>query len=157
MKVLAVIHPDHVLDQARRGALSPEARRMLSAHIALCPVCAWEQSASEDFARERLAFEAEGEADAARLEAILEAALARAGIAGAPTARKAGGGAACVANAARLGRRLGAAAMIAAAVAALVLPSARAGKSSARDGTPLASTEAGLDAGALGAPSGGDS
>jgi hypothetical protein len=161
----ATIHPDHLLDLGRRGALPPDAWRRLGAHLAACPACAWEQSATADFARERAA-DPEGDLDPSRLAHLIDGALARAGIA-APAPVTMGGdppyppaqpvSAPVRGRAPRaLARWLAAAAMVAAVAAALALP-ARGARDGASEPPSLASTEANLDAGALGAPSGGDS
>ena len=76
--ILAVIHPDHLLDQARCGALPPEQWQQLGAHLAACAACAWEQSATDDFAREQASLD---DLDASRLDALVGGALVRAGLA----------------------------------------------------------------------------
>jgi hypothetical protein len=160
----ATLHPDHLIDQARQGALSPEQWQQLGAHLAACATCAWEQAATDDFARERAS---EDDLDGAHLDALVGGALARAGLVEAKVAEPAAQPVAVVpappetpkppAQPVSRPRPLGrwfAAAMVAAAVlAALALPS--------REGSgaepPIAVTDASLDAGAIGPPSGGDS
>jgi anti-sigma factor RsiW len=146
MKTLATIHPDYLLERSRRGELPPDERRRLAAHLAGCSACAWEQAAVDDFSREQGVLDP----DPARLGALVDGALARAALAGAAPRRAA-------AHARGFGRKIAAMAMIAAAAVAVLLPGARAARESVRDTASLASTEAGLDAGAIGAPSGGDS
>lgn len=140
-----VLHPDHLLDRARRGALPPEGWQKLGAHLAACPACAWEQAATADFAREGAA----AALDDARLGALVAGAMARAGVAGVPAARLGS-----ARSRSSLGPWLAAAAMVAAGVlVALSLPAREATR-----GEPVVATsEASLDAGAIGAPSGGDS
>ena len=150
MSKLAMIHPDHLLDRARLGVLPPDERQRLGAHLAVCAPCAWEQAATDDFAREQatLGF------DPAQLDRLVEGALARAGIVleAAPSAaplraRQQAGGS-------RWG--LAAAALLAAAIgAAMTLPARGPGEGARID--PLASTDANLDAGAIGAGVGDDS
>jgi anti-sigma factor RsiW len=163
------IHPDYLLDGARRGALPPEDWRRLGAHLAACPECAWEKAATDDFARERAALEGDG--DAASFDLLLDGALARVCLDVEPSRGSPNGGldgepgrgspktSGAEANRSprSLARWLGAAAMLAAAVAALLLPGAPGKRDGAHEDAPLASTEASLDAGALGTPSGGDS
>jgi anti-sigma factor RsiW len=152
MKTLATIHPDYLLERSRRGELPPDDGRRLAAHLAGCSGCAWEQAATDDFSREAGALDL----DPARLGALVDGALARAalprrdvaGARGFPGAPRSYAG---------FGRKFAALAMIAAAAVAVLLPGARAARESVRDTASVASTEAGLDAGAIGAPSGGDS
>jgi anti-sigma factor RsiW len=155
--VTTTIHPDHLLDQARDGALSPEQWQQLGAHLATCATCAWEHSATADFAREQTSQE---DLDAARLDALVGGALARAGLVEAKTAEaKAAEPSAPpapplpVSRPRPLGRWFAAAMVAAAVLGALALPS--------RDGSgaepPVAVSDASLDAGAIGPPSGGDS
>jgi anti-sigma factor RsiW len=156
MKTLATIHPDYLLERSRRGELPPDDRRRLAAHLAGCSACAWEQAATDDFSREAGALDL----DPARRDALVDGALARAALAGAHPRReaaRAAGFPGAPRSYAGLGRKIAAATMIAAAVLAVLLPGARAARESVRDTASLASTEAGLDAGAIGAPSGGDS
>jgi anti-sigma factor RsiW len=156
MKTLATIHPDYLLERSRRGELPPDDRRRLAAHLAGCSVCAWEQAAADDFSREQGALDP----NPARLGVLVDGVLARAALAGAPPRRE-------TSKPRGFGRKIAAVAMIAAAAVAVLLPGARAAREGVRDTAsiasqalreaPLASTEAGLDAGAIGAPSGGDS
>jgi anti-sigma factor RsiW len=157
MNTLATLHPDYLLDRARRGELPPDERRRLAAHLAGCPACAWEQAAADDFSRATRAFDDAEKLDPARLDALVDGALARAGVTTAAPTRAAAPHSAAGPRPRALARKVAAAAMIAAAVAAVLLPSARAARDGARDTASVASTEAGLDAGAIGAPSGGDS
>lgn len=46
------VHPDHLLDRARRGTLDAEGRRQLDAHLAVCRGCALELQLLADFAEE---------------------------------------------------------------------------------------------------------
>ena len=73
MNKLASIHPDHLLDLARRGTLPPGERQRLGAHLAVCQPCAWEQAATDDFERERGAMEI----DPAQLDRLVGGALSR--------------------------------------------------------------------------------
>jgi hypothetical protein len=156
----ALIHPDYLLDRARHGALPPEDWRRLGAHLAACPACAWERSATDDFAREHAA-DPDGGIDPTRLALLVDGALARAGLAGLASAVTMGGSppypparAPVRARVPRaLARWLAATAMVAAVAAALALPV----RDASSEAPSVASTEASLDAGALGAPSGGDS
>jgi hypothetical protein len=169
----AMIHPDHLLDRARCGALPPDEWRRLGAHLAACSACAWEQSVTADFARESL--DSDGDLDPSRLAHLIDGALARGGYDGGLTRdaelRTASRSAPHTPGIAvpspvqppvrgraprALGRWLAAAAMVAAVAAALALP-ARSVRDGAGEPPSLASTEASLDAGALGTPSGGDS
>jgi hypothetical protein len=147
MRALLLLHPDHLLDRARRGSLSPEERRRLAAHQAICAACAWEQAALDDFAREADAFAL----DASHLATLAERTLVASGlVAGSPLGR----------SRPRPPRFwLAATAVAAAAVLALFFLPAREASREApfSAGASLAATEASLDAGALGAPSGGDS
>jgi anti-sigma factor RsiW len=149
---LAQIHPDHLLDQARQGALPPEQWQALGAHLASCPGCAWEQATADDFAREQASFaDLDAGLDSARLDALVGETLARAGIvesAPAPTP--------AVAAPAPRRRSLGrwmAAGMVAAVVfTVLALPA----RDPARADPVVAVTDQSLDGGALGLPAGGD-
>ena len=148
---MAVIHPDHLLDQARssRGrAIAPEAWQQLGAHLAACGPCAFEQAVTDDFAREREA----GAIDAGHLDRLVEGALARASGDLPPRARRAAVGVG-VASAVRW---VAAAAVIAAAIGAVVTMGAP-GRGARRIPSVATPSEANLDAGA-GAPLvGGDS
>ena len=147
MSKLASIHPDHLLDLARRGRIPPADRQRLGAHLAACAPCAWEQAATDDFEREQafLGF------DPAQLDRLVDGALARAGLTiGAPSRVRA--------RRQAVGSRWGlaAAALIAAAIgAAITLPARSPGEGARVD--PLAATDANLDAGAIGAGVGDDS
>jgi hypothetical protein len=153
---VAVIHPDHLLDRARTtpsgpAALAPEEWQKLGAHLSVCPACAWEQATTDDFARERASGAGPGDLNAVQLDGLIGGALARAGLGEEPRVT-------VLRPARSAARRLAAAAMIAAAVGALLALPARAAHEGPRDGPPLvAASEASLDAGALGSPSGGDS
>jgi hypothetical protein len=136
----AFLHPDHLLDGARRGVLPPEDRRRLAAHLAVCSACTWEQAAVDDFAREH----AGAVLDSTRLSALVEGTMVAAGLV--PAHRPAPASAS---------RRWLAAAAMAAAILAVFAASSR--EAPAHGGASIAVTEASLDAGALGAPSGGDS
>ncbi len=138
MKKPTLLHPEHLLDLARRGPLAPPERRHLAAHLAICDVCAWEQSATDDFAREL----ATVEIDPSRLSALVDTTLSRAGLSSRARPSRT--------------RWLAASAVAAAVLGALALPS-REPQRDSFNAAPLASTEASLDAGALGTPSGGDS
>lgn len=66
------VHPDELLDRARRGPLGPEDRARLDAHLASCSACAIEHRLVSDLA-------GEGDAepgDDARIERALAAAMA---------------------------------------------------------------------------------
>jgi membrane-bound lytic murein transglycosylase B len=144
MNKLAVIHPDHLLDQARRNTLAPDERRRLGAHLAVCGPCAWEQAATDDFAREQAVVGFDPE----QLDRLVDGALSRAGILAEPRPRQK------QQPASRWG--LAAAALLAAAIgAAMTLPARSPGEGARVD--PLASTDANLDAGAIGAGVGDDS
>jgi anti-sigma factor RsiW len=146
------IHPDHLMDQARDGALPPEQWQQLGAHLAACATCAWEQAATDDFAREQASVD---DLDAARLDALVGGALVRAGLVEAKTAEPSAPPAPPlpVSRPRPLGRWFAAAMVAAAVLGALALPS--------REGSgaepPIAVSDASLDAGAIGPPSGGDS
>jgi hypothetical protein len=148
MRKPALIHPDYLLDLARRGALPPEDWRRLGAHLAACPGCAWERAATDDFAREQAAAPDAG-LDPTRIGLLVDGALARAGLAARAPAR----GPARARTPRALGRWLAATAMVAAVAAALALPV----RDASSEAPSVAHTEASLDAGAIGAPSGGDS
>jgi hypothetical protein len=45
------LHPEELLDRARRGAASPEEWQRLRAHLAACPACRFEHVLAEDSAR----------------------------------------------------------------------------------------------------------
>lgn len=69
------VHPDDLLDRARRGSLDRDGQARLDAHLAVCGACRVELQLASDFAGE-----ADGEAgedDQARLARIIEAATAR--------------------------------------------------------------------------------
>jgi anti-sigma factor RsiW len=146
---LATIHPDHLLDGARRRTLTPDEWRRLGAHLAGCRACAWEQAATDDFARE-----VSVPVDPAHLDDLLDGALSRAGYAEPTRPRR---GTRSAPTPTRLGPWLGAAAMVAAAMFALLLPGARGARDASHDDPPAVASESGLDAGALGTPAGGDS
>jgi hypothetical protein len=147
---LATVHPDNLLEGARRRALTPDEWRRLGSHLAGCRVCAWEQAATDDFAREVARPLAQ-----ANLDDLVDGALARAGYAE-PTYRRRSARAPAT-SAGKLGPWIGAAAMIAAAAFALLLPGARGSHDAPHDEPPAIASDSGLDAGALGIPAGGDS
>jgi hypothetical protein len=45
------LHPEDLLDRARRGVASPEERHRLRLHLAACPACRYEHLLAEDCAR----------------------------------------------------------------------------------------------------------
>jgi Putative zinc-finger len=157
----AFLHPDYLVDGARRGALAPEERRRLGAHVAVCRACAWEQSATDDFARER----ATPGLDPARLDHLVERTLAQfggglGGLSGPPIELdRERPQTLAVARAPRTSafaalRWGAAAAMVAVAIgAALALPV----RGAHDDASLVAPTDANLDAGAAGPVLGGDS
>jgi anti-sigma factor RsiW len=161
MNKLASIHPDHLLDLARRGALPPDERQRLGAHLAACRPCAWEQAATDDFEREQGFLEAGGAFDAAHLDRLVEGALARAGLVTAAavtlgdTPKPPAKPRAAQPRSSRWG--LAAAAVIAAAIgAAMTLPT-RGPLDTARVDPERAFSDANLDAGAVSAGVGDDS
>ncbi len=145
---LAQIHPDHLLDRARDGALPPEQWQALGAHLSTCPGCAWEQATTDDFAREQASF---GDLDPSRLDTLIGDTMARAGLA----ATAAAPSRAVAAPAPRhrsLGRWVAAGMMAAVVAAVLALPA----RDAARADPAVAVTDQSLDGGALGLPAGGD-
>ena len=52
MNELAEMHPEDLLDRAALGALTPEQRARLSAHLASCEICAAQVRLLDDFDRE---------------------------------------------------------------------------------------------------------
>jgi hypothetical protein len=152
MMKLSTLHPDHLLDGARRGALSPEAWGQLGAHLATCRACAWEHAATNDFAR------AHADPDAAQLGRLVDGALARAGLGSAPKPLVDDGGSATklltpVRSRSTM-RWLTATAMVAAMIGAALVVALPARVTPQPTG---AACEARLDAGALGPTTGGDS
>jgi|HubBroStandDraft_1064217.scaffolds.fasta_scaffold841403_2 hypothetical protein len=153
MSKLALVHPDHLLDGARRGALAPEGWRALGAHLAGCRACAFEQAAASDFARanDAGAFDAPGQRGGpggGHLDRLVEGALARADLAPRPRAAAPGKTGATA--------RWVAAAVIAAAVGAVVVLGAP-GRGARRDPLLAPPSDASLDAGAGSPLVGGDS
>ena len=149
MMKLSTLHPDHLLDGARRGALSPEAWGQLGAHLATCRACAWEHAATGDFARARASC-ADTDPDAAQLGRLVDGALSRAGLA----LRDGGSRPPAPVRARKVTRWLTATAMVAAMIGAAVvvaLPTRVPPQASSP------ACEARLDAGALGPTTGGDS
>lgn len=173
MRPASMIHPDHLHDRAQSGrslfgetptpALSPDEWQRFGAHLAACRACAWEKAATDDFAREARA----GADDGALLD-LVEGALARAGF-GAPAEivatepRRSASRARPTPPPTRRARWT-TALMVAAAMAAILLPGGPATLDTSRDqmesdgsGSLIATSDASLDAGANGTPSGGDS
>ena len=157
MNKLASIHPDHLLDRARRGALSPDERQRLGAHLASCRACAWEQAATDDFERERGALEAGGAFDPAQLDRLVDVAMG--GAEGPPQTPLLKTGPERRHRVQPRGSRWGlaAAAVIAAALGAATTLPGRSPLDTARADPDHAFTDENLDAGAVSAGVGDDS
>ena len=151
MSKVTELHPEPLLERGRRGGLEPEGWQQVGAHLARCRTCAWEQAAIEDFARER----GGGELDAARMDRLVEGALARVvPMVQEPGVRGARRGPVFDRSLGVMARCLAAAAVVAVAIgAALVLP----GRGGHEGANPAVPSEASLDAGATGVDLGRDS
>jgi len=163
MSKLAMIHPDYLLDGARRSALAPEGWQELGAHLASCRACAFEPSVAADFERARR--DGARALDAGHLDRLVDGALARANLVATepqagpnpslPRSRAPIPRAEAPARAPTSGRPISTARWVAAAAvfaaAAFALVALGSGLSAHGDPSPAPPSEAALDAGA-GAP-----
>jgi TolA-binding protein len=80
MSPTSELHPEEMLDAARRGTLSPAARADLDAHLRRCPACRMQISMTTDFASAEAAAPPPGRADAEMLAGMIRRVAARPGM-----------------------------------------------------------------------------